>query len=158
MTETTTQSHADLMFDVQYGHWYNLKCERLYSRFDLFLNLIQIVGGSGAAFAVASKFTPLLSFVGVCLVVAATLSLLVRPGAKGDAHARAKRDFTKLIAEGPTLPAGELAARLAQVRSDAPTGPKVLEAPAFNATLHAMGYESGFMAETRIQKIASALA
>lgn len=159
MTESTTQpSHSDLMFDVHYGHWYNLKCERLYRRIDVVLNAVQLVGGSGAAFAVISESGALLATVGVFLALAAALSLLVQPATKAEAHGRAKRGYIKLMALGPKLEAETLAERLADVRVDAPTGPTALEGPAFNATLRAMGYDSGFVDMSRFQRLANALA
>jgi len=158
VTEAISPSHDDHMFDVHYGHWYNLKCERLYRRFDVMLSFVQLVGGSGAALAVINQSSGLLGVVGVCLAVAATLSLLVQPAAKAEAHARAKRAYTRLMAEGIKLDADALALRVAEVRVEAPTGPTALEAPAYNATLRATGRDTGFMRQGPLGWLANAIA
>lgn len=157
MTETNAPSHDDLMFDVQYGHWYNLKCERLYRHIDVLLNVIQLVGGSGAAFAVVSQSPALLAAVGVALSAAAAVSLLVQPGAKAERHARAKAGYTRLLASGLTMHPVQLAQHLADVRVDAPTGLSALQNPAFNAALRAAGYAEGFAHVTRVQRMVDSL-
>lgn len=157
MTDTHAPSHDDLMFDVQYGHWYNLKCERLYRHVDLLLNITQLVGGSGAALAVVNESPGLLALVGVALAFAAAVSLLVQPGAKAERHARAKAGYTRLLASGPAMQAAQLAERLADVRVDAPTGPAALQNPAFNAALRAAGYKEGFATVTRFESVVDAI-
>lgn len=161
-TENTTATQQptlhDLLFDVHYGHWYNLMCERLYRRLDVLLNLLQLVGGSGAAVAVVSQSASVLAGVGVVLAVTSAIALLVQPAIKAHTHGLAKGGYTLLMSDGPQLQPHELAVRLAQVRMGAPTGPQSLQAPAFNATLHAMGYTTGFMETGRMQRLVAALA
>lgn len=157
MTDTQAPSHDDLMFDVQYGHWYNLKCERLYHHIDLLLNITQLVGGSGAALAVVNQSPGLLALVGVALAFAAAVSLLVQPGAKAERHARAKAGYTRLLASGLAMLPVQLAERLADVRVDAPTGLSALQNPAFNAALRAAGYAEGFAPITRVERAVDAL-
>lgn len=157
MTQTAASTHDDLMFDVQYGHWYNLKCERLYRHVDLGLNFVQLLGGSGAAFAAINQSPALLAGVGMVLAASAAVSLLVQPGVKAERHARAKAGYVRLISSGPAMPAEHLADALAEVRTDAPTGPAVLEVPAFNAAMRALGHTDGFAAESRAQRVVNVL-
>lgn len=151
-------NHDDLVFDVHYGHWYNLMCERLYRHLDVALSLVQLVGGSASGLAVINQSGVVLSVAGVLLAVASALSLLVQPGVKVERHGVAKRAYTRIMAEADALDADELSKRLASVRVDAPTGPSVLEVPAFNATLRAMGYDTGFATATRLQRAVAAMA
>lgn len=151
-------SHDDLIFDVHYGHWYNLMCERLYRHLDVTLSLVQMVGGSASGIAVMNQSGAVLSVAGVLLALASAFSLLVQPGVKVERHGLAKRAYTQLMSEAGSLDADQLAKRLADVRVGAPTGPRVLEVPAFNATLRAMGYDTGFADATCLQRALAAMA
>lgn len=147
-----------LLFDVHYGHWYNLKCERLYRHLDVTLSLVQLIGGSASGLAVLSQSGVLLSVAGVLLATASALSLVVQPGVKVERHCRAKQAYTRLMASADSTDIEHLAQQLASVRADAPTGPKFLEDPAYNATLRSMGYETGFISIGRFQRALSAIA
>lgn len=158
MRAVTTKEHDDRAFDVHYGHWYNLKCERFYRHLDVTLSVVQMVGGSASGLAVLNQSGLILSISGVLLACASALSLTVQPSVKVERHSRAKNAYVRLMAEMGSLDTVELAKRLADVRADAPTGPQWIEGLAFNATLRSLGYGSGFVETTRLQRVLDAVA
>lgn len=153
----TPDTIEDLSLDVYYGHFFNLKCERLYGRLDLLLNLVQLVGGSAAVLAVLGSRQELLGAVGLVLALAAALSLLVSPGAKAVRHAIVKDKFTALMGRYKTMSPEDLAKVIADYRVGAPAGIQLLELPAYNASASALGREDAVSPLSRFERVAQAL-
>jgi hypothetical protein len=157
-TQAPEVTHAELVTNVRYGYWFNHMCERLYTRLDFVLNVVQLVGGSAAAFGVMQGNSPLLAASGVGLAVTAAVALLVQPAIKSERHRRAKCEYLALEAKAWGMAYDDLNSALMKARSDSPTGVDALAVPAYNATLNAIGNTSSLMAETWVQRLARALA
>lgn len=135
----TDHAEHELHFDIQYGYWFNLKCERLYRHLDLLLNIAQLLGGSGAVLSVFGGYSDWLAAVGVLLAATSALSLLMQPSIKAGLHAAVKNQFVKLLAARKTQTASVTEASIATIRAEAPAGISWLEQPAYNAAVQAMG-------------------
>lgn len=132
---------ADLTFDIHYGYWFNLACERFYKRWDVILNFVQLVGGSGAALAALDGNNRLVVFAGLLLAVCAALSLLLQPGVKAEQHIQAKARWLALKPQIPLLDDAALAKEVAAAQASGPAGVGALAIPAFNACMCATGQE-----------------
>ena len=133
----------DLTFDTHYGYWYNLACERFYSRIDFALSFVQLVGGSGAALGVVSGSPNWVAASGVALACCAATSLLVQPAVKAERHCRTKCEFLAIKGRLHQMGDDDLCAEVARVQSAGPAGLGALAKPAYNSTLYATGRESG---------------
>lgn len=149
----TALDKTELFFDIQYGYWFNLKCERFYRHLDLFINTLQLVGGSGALVAVVSGIPWLLATVGVALAFASSVSLLVQPAIKAGRHEAAKNSFVKLLALHRKQDADSLESAIASIRAEAPAGLSFLEQPAYNAAVCAIGRDDARVDLTRFESI-----
>lgn len=148
---------AELVTSVRYGYWFNHLCERLYSRIDVALNFVQLVGGSAVAVATLQSFPTAATTSGMLLAGAAAVSLLMQPAVKAERHLRAKCAYLDLEARAWDMSAQELMKQLTELRKAAPTGWDVLSVPAFNATVRAIGGDS-MIPETAAQRVARILA
>jgi len=135
----TDHTEHELHFDIQYGYWFNLKCERFYRHLDLLLNIAQLVGGSSAVLSVFGGYSDWLAAVGVLLAATSALSLLMQPAIKAGLHASVKNQFIKLLAARKTQAADITEAGIATIRAEAPAGIAWLEQPAYNAAVQAIG-------------------
>ena len=158
LKQGTDVTHGELVTNVRYGYWFNHLCERLYARLDLVLNAVQLVGGSAAAYGAMQSQASLSAGAGVCLAVAAAVSLLVQPAIKAERHRRAKCDYLDLESKAWALSFEQLNVQLMEVRKAAPTGIDALAIPAYNATLRAIGETTALLKESAVQRIARALA
>jgi len=147
----------DLSFDLKYGYWFNLLCERLYSRIDFLLNFVQLVGGSGAALAVVNGSPQLVVTAGLALAVCAAISLLVQPAIKAERHRVTRCGYLSLDAKLESNRIDGLVVALADLRREAPIGLGALAVPAFNATLRA-GNRDGVRSLTLGQWLAQLIA
>ncbi len=147
----TDHAEHELHFDIQYGYWFNLKCERLYRHLDLLLNIAQLVGGSGAALSVFGGHPDWLAAVGVLLAAASVLSLLMQPSIKAGLHAAIKNQFVGLLAARKTQAIEVTEASIASIRAGAPAGIAWLEQPAYNAAVRAMGRQDALVALSRVE-------
>lgn len=130
-------------FDVHFGYWYNVLCEKFYARCDLVLNLIQLIGGSAVAAGVVSSNSSLISVSGVLLAIAAAFSLAWQPGIKSERHRLAKDCWLDLKAEMHKHGDGDLVAACARLQKQE-TGMTSLNLPAVNAAIRALGRSDGF--------------
>lgn len=149
----------DQKFDIYYGYAYNDLCQSLYARLDFVTTFIQLVGGSAAAAGVLTSAAWLVGTSGVVLAICAAIGVTVQPAIKADRHQRAKCHFWDIKAQAADQLEGyELDAAITRGQSDAPMGIKTLELPAYNRTLHMLGYQSGFeklrTMETLLQHLA----
>lgn len=161
MSETQSNSdvtHGELVSNVQYGYWFNHYCERLYSRLDFLLNVVQLVGGSAAAFGALQKNPKLSAAAGIALALAAAVSLLVQPSIKAERHRRSKCEYLELEAKAWQLSFQELKTELMLIRKDAPTGIDALANPSYNACLRAIGADTKPIHVSWMQRIAFAFA
>lgn len=150
--------HADTSFDISYGYWFNLTCERFYKRIDLLCNFVQLVGGSGAALAAINDQPQLVVASGIALAVVAALSLLVQPAVKAEQHMQAKCRYLALKARDGLDSDDKLNADLAEAQRTGPAGIHALAVPAFNAALDATGFTTGHRPLGWAERLASALA
>lgn len=150
--------NADLTFDIHYGYWFNLACERLYRRIDVALNFVQLVGGSSAALAALNNSPSFVVAAGLALAVCAALALLVEPSVKAERHLQAKCRWLALKPRALVLPDDELAVLVAAEQASGPAGIGALAVPAFNATVCATNREDRRRPERLIERVASALA
>jgi hypothetical protein len=149
---------ADLTFDIHYGYWFNLACERFYRHVDITLNFVQLVGGSGAALAVINGSPGSVVAAGLLLAVCAALSLLIAPAVKAERHLQCKHRWLELKPMIATTDEPTLAQLVAQAQANGPAGIAALAVPAFNRTMCATGRENALRPESRLQKLASLLA
>ncbi len=154
---TAISTKEELSLDVQYGYWFNLMCERFYKHLDLGINVVQLVGGSGAAFAVMNSTPDLMAVVGVLLAASASVSLLIQPAIKAAAHERVKADYTLLMAASRSMNVDELDQAIAQIRSKSPAGPGRIANPAYNAAVQAMGREDAVVKLSFMERLFSAV-
>lgn len=133
----------DLTFDVHYGYWFNLACERFYKHIDFAMNFVQLVGGSSAALGAINGSPPWVVASGLALAACAAVSLLVQPGVKAEQHQRAKCCYLDIKGRLHELDVDALAVAVAQAQRDGPAGVGALATPAFNSTLNAMGRDAG---------------
>ncbi|MGJ7487715.1 hypothetical protein ACSFA2_20800 [Variovorax sp. LT2P21] len=148
----------DLSFDLKYGYWFNLLCERLYSRLDVLLNFVQLVGGSSAALAALNDSPKSVVTAGVALATCAAVSLLVQPSVKAERHRVARCNYLTLDARLDGGSTEGLVMALADLRREAPIGFGILAVPAFNATLRATNRETSVRALTPGQWLAQLVA
>lgn len=149
---------ADLTFDIHYGYWFNLACERFYKHIDVVLNFVQLVGGSSAALAALNGSQTWVVAAGLSLAVCAALSLLIQPSVKAEQHLQAKCRWLALKPKSLVLADTELAALVAEAQASGPAGIGALAVPAFNLTVCATGREDRKRPERLFEKLASALA
>jgi len=132
---------ADLTFDIHYGYWFNLACERFYKRIDVLLSFVQLTGGSGAAVAAINNNSSMVVAAGMALSVCAALSLLIQPAVKAEQHVQAKVRWLALKPQIALLDDARLAQEVAAAQSAGPAGIGALSIPAFNASMCATGQE-----------------
>jgi hypothetical protein len=147
----TDNTEHDLHFDIQYGYWFNLKCERFYRHLDLLLNIAQLLGGSGAVLSVFGGYSDWLAAVGVLLATTSALSLLMQPAIKAGQHSAVKSQFIRLLASRKIQPAAATETTIATLRADAPAGLSLLEQPAYNAAVQAIGRQDACVTLTRAE-------
>ena len=133
----------DQRFEIEYGYWYNLACERLYRRIDVACNLVQLVGGSAAAAAALGGRGALVVGAGLLLALAAAVSLTVQPAIKGERHMRSKCQYldAKRLSDESAV-----AAAIIDAQASGPAGFGALAMPAWNAAARAMGREDSAQA------------
>jgi hypothetical protein len=153
-----TAEHCELVSAVRYGYWFNLACERLYARIDFLLNLAQLVGGSGAVFAVVRTAPNLTVFFSILLATCAAVALLVHPAIKAEKHRAAKSSYIELEAQSWKISTQALRGSIAEIRKNSPSGIALLAAPAYNATVRAIGREDSVRPEHWLAKCLNALA
>lgn len=144
-------------FDVHYGYWYNMMCEKFYSRCDLAFNLVQLVGGSAAAAGVVASRPSLVAFSGVMLALAAAFSLAWQPGIKAERHRHAKEAWLDLKGEMHAMTDAELIVSCTKLQKQE-TGMTSLNLPASNAAMRSLGYRDGFVQLTPWQRLVERLA
>lgn len=133
----------DAIFDMHYGYWFNLACERFYRNIDFTLNFVQLVGGSGAALGALSGRPVLVVASGLGLAACAALALLMQPGVKAEQNRVSKCQYLAIKERLLKLNDEELHAAVVQAQRDGPAGIGALAVPAFNATLDATGRANG---------------
>lgn len=148
----------DIHFDIQYGYSFNLACEQVYRRLDFLLNIVQLVGGSGAALAVISSSQAVLVWTGIALSLAAAVALLVQPALKAAGHAQAKAGFIKLLGKSADMTTQQAADAIAELRVSAPAGFGALANPAYNAAAQAMGRVDAVVSVNRFERLMQAIA
>lgn len=133
----------DQRFEIEYGYWYNLACERLYRRIDVACNLVQLVGGSAAAAAALGGNSALVVGSGLMLALAAAISLAVQPAVKCERHMRSKCQYlgVKRLSDESAV-----AAAIIDAQAIGPAGFGALAMPAWNAAARAMGREDSAQA------------
>lgn len=147
----TDHAEHELHFDIQYGYWFNMKCERFYRHLDLLLNIAQLVGGSSAVLSVFGGYSDWLAAIGMLLVATSALSLLVQPAIKAGQHSAVKSQFIRLLASRKIQPASATETTIATLRADAPAGIAWLEQPAYNAAVQAIGRQDACVTLTRAE-------
>lgn len=144
-------TRADIEFDVHFGYWYNFLNEKLYSRCDLFFNLVQLVGGSAAAAGVMAGSSALIAASGVALAVTAACSLVWQPGLKAERHAVTKRAFIDLRGSFPSFSDDVLAKAVAE-HQKGEAGLPSLNMPAVHMTRRYLGADADFKSLTPWQR------
>lgn len=129
----------DRLFEIEYGYWFNMKSERLASRLDFVLNLVQLIGGSAAAMAVLGGWPGGVVAAGLLLALCAAVSLLLQPAVKAERFCVAKRNWLDLKGRASGLDDDALVAAVARLQADGPNGLGALEKPAWNAAVRASG-------------------
>lgn len=148
----------DALFDVDYGYWFNQANERLYHRVDVFLNVVQLVGGSAAALAAMQSSPQWVVAAGVALALCAAVALVVAPAVKAEQHRVCKAQWRALKTRMPGMADEQLAAAVADLQGTGPSGLNALAMPAFNASLCATGHETAVRNLTVTQRLAQLLA
>jgi len=148
----------DLAFDVHYGYWFNLACERFYKHIDFAVNFVQLVGGSSAALGVVNGSPNWVVASGLALAVCAAISLLVQPGVKAEQHLQAKCRYLAIKGKLHAMTETDLASEVTEAQRSGPSGIGALGKPAFNSTLHATGRTDGFKNLGLLEKAASLVA
>lgn len=140
---TTTPSRDDSFFNLEYGYWFNAANERFYRRVDFLTNLVQLVGGSGAAAAALSGRNELVIASGLVLAAVAAVSLTVQPAVKAERHERAKCKYLGIKRRMHQLSDTELHEAATEAQEAGPLGIASLGMPAYNAALRAINRENG---------------
>lgn len=132
----------DQRFEIEYGYWYNLACERLYRRIDVACNLVQLVGGSAAAAAALGGNSALVVASGLMLALAAAISLTVQPAVKCERHMRSKCQYlgVKRLSGADAQAIGDA---IINAQASGPAGFGALAMPAYNAAARALGSVHG---------------
>lgn len=147
----------DKIYETHYGYWFNLLNERAYHHTDVLLNLVQLVGGSAAAFAALQNSPLLVVASGLALAICAAISLLIQPGVKAEQHRVCKAQWLALRGTAHQLNDNELENRVTDIQTSGPTGLGVLMDVAFNATMRATGREDARVDLGAMQKLAAIL-
>jgi hypothetical protein len=133
---------TDLVFEANYGYWFNLANERLWRRIDFALNFAQLVGGSATVISFISNMPRIGIAIGLSLSIVGALSLLLQAGVKAQQHDQAKCRFLELRRPAPDMGDDELQRRVLDAQR-ALAGVRSLANPAYNTTLEAMGLGGG---------------
>lgn len=149
---------ADDLFDVEYGYWFNLRCERFYRRVDTGLNLVQLVGGSAAALAAMQNDARAVVFSGVALAVCAALALLVQAGSRAEQHRACKGQWRSLKGNAAGLGDEALHRAVTELQGSGPVGLASLAMPSYNETVLATGREDQVRPVSWLQRLVGALA
>lgn len=143
--------HQRLVTEALYGHIYNDLCSRLYGKFDLLLNVLQMAAGSavlitaGVVFFGDEKGTlgPKASAAtGAVLGVISIFATFWQPALRAERHRAASAAFVALHGRAWTMKTPVLASELAAARKDAPPGPRGLANPAANRTVMSLGHQA----------------
>ncbi|KAB2902831.1 MAG: hypothetical protein F9K35_03610 [Burkholderiaceae bacterium] len=148
----------DLTFDVHYGYWFNLACERYYKHIDFATNFVQLVGGSSAALGAVNGSPIWVVWSGLALASCAAISLLMQPAVKAEQHLQAKCRYLSIKGKMHSMTADQLAAEVAEAQRAGNAGVGALAKPAFNSTLQAMGRSDGLKDLGFMEKVASFVA
>lgn len=148
----------EMIFDANYGYWFNLSCERFYRHIDFCGNFVQLVGGSSAALAAVSDKPNIVVAAGLALAVSAAISLLVQPSVKAELHSQSKGKFVGLRGKYANLTDDEFRAELTDAQRTGLAGIGALATPAFNATLRATGREDAVRELAWLERIADVVA
>ncbi len=138
-----TPPRDDSFFNLEYGYWFNAANERFYRRVDFFTNLVQLVGGSGAAAAALSGQNGLVIASGLVLSVVAAISLTVQPAVKAERHERAKCKYLGIKRRMHQMTDAELHEAATEAQESGPLGIASLGMPAYNDALRAINREGG---------------
>lgn len=143
----------DALFDVEYGYWFNQANERLYHRLDVLLNVVQLVGGSAAAWAALQQDPRAVVAAGMALAVCAAVALVVQPAVKAEQHRACKALWRTLKGRAARMGDEDLVASVAELQGSGPAGLGTLAMPAYNATLRATGREESVRALSVMQRV-----
>lgn len=149
---------TDTLFDIEYGYWFNQLNESLFRRLDFLTNLIQLVGGSAAAFAALQSSPVWLVGSGMALALCAAVQLLVQPAVQAEHHRACKQQWRSIKATQADLSDAQLLQAVATLQGTGPSGSTWLAVPAFNATVRATGNVASVSRLSLMQAIASRLA
>ena len=138
-----TPPRDDSLFNLEYGYWFNAANERFYRRVDFLTNLVQLVGGSGAAAAALGGRNGLVIASGLVLAVAAAVSLTVQAAVKAERHERAKCKYLGIKRRMHNLSDAELHEAATEAQEGGPLGIESLAMPSYNAALRAIDREGG---------------
>ena len=156
--EITDRTEHSAKVEVAYSIHLNGICESVYTFAEKLANIGTLVLG-GAAAVTAFGTVPWLNIAAaLCLAMLAALSLVWSPGRLAEQHKGAKREAFALQAAMPMITVDALYAKLAEIRANAPNGPRWLAAIAFNRSLAQFGHTKGKLPESKFQALISQLA
>lgn len=144
---------SDDLFDLEYGYWFNLACERFYRRLDTALNLVQLVGGSAAAIAALQSQPQAVVVAGIALAVCAAVALLVQPGIKAEQHRVCKVQWRSIKGGAAGMSDDALHRAVTDLQGSGPLGLHALAVPAYNAAVRATGREDQVRPESWVAQI-----
>lgn len=144
-------TREDLEFDIHFGYWCNFLNEKFYSRWDLFFNLVQLVGGSAAAAGVMAGSPALIAGSGVALAICAASSLAWQPAIKAERHASTKKAFIDLKGCMVGMPDADCLKACAELQKGE-AGLPSLNMPAANMTRRYLGLAYDFKSMTGWQR------
>ena len=136
-------TEEDFKFDAEYGYHFNAMCECFYSRIDLLLNGVMLLGGSASAYGAFSVEAAPAGWGGAALAACAVVSLLLKPAEKALLHCQAKAASLKLKNRVRPSNLKALNTELADLQASSPNGIASLQVRAANKTLDSLGYTSG---------------
>jgi hypothetical protein len=147
-------THAELVGHVQYGYWFNLLNEIVYSRISLVCNFMQLIAGTGAFFTAFGDHLDLLKWFGLIVAVCALISILINPSVKAEQHKVAKENFLELESRAWNMQSADLQSQICLLRSKCPSGMDALGTLAFNRHVQSVGADNAYLIpETFTNKI-----
>jgi len=167
MSKTTTskplnpRTRAEALRDVDYIVRIGVVHQRLYSRLDKLLKLVQAFGGSAAVGAAISGQTTLIVVVGVLVALAASISLVFDFGLAAQRYGLLVSRCSAITVQALDTPEMDIAAIDAARERAADLDINEIEAlrmPCFNAVQRRHGLHAHLKPLTRWQRCVAALA
>lgn len=147
------RSHYEATLDVKYGQRLNYLHAKLYAKINAALNFVNLISGTAAFGAFASKTPDIILWIALVISLASILSILIDPAIKSAEFADKSKQYARLLAIAPELTEAELYKKLLNLQADTTPIIEAIRIIAYNDTLIENGREDYLTNPSAWQKI-----